>query len=131
MKDRPSYRDIRHISVDTCRIATLHYTHLNQEACMRLKIVCSTLLPCKNTLEVTTDRVVLVCRLMKGLQINVWHDSLTKYVKFLHLLGIEEEVHDVFPPHVSHLVDVTKTKPHSTSHMPIFLAVDCQVSDDS
>ncbi|KAG5598817.1 hypothetical protein H5410_030187, partial [Solanum commersonii] len=50
---------------------------------------------------------------------------------FLHSLGIDEEVHDVFLPRKSHLVgqlvDVTKTRAQDMSH-GIFLSTrDCQL----
>ncbi|KAG5589799.1 hypothetical protein H5410_040313 [Solanum commersonii] len=84
MIERPPYCDISHTLCgvnfvvwwdrvrDTGRHLTLHYGHFNLEARIWLKIVCSTLLPCKHTTDVTRERVVLVYRLMKGLPVNVW-----------------------------------------------------------
>lgn len=46
------------------------FAHLNQKARFWLKIMCSVLLPGKHTLDVIRDRVLLVCRLIKGLQVN-------------------------------------------------------------
>ncbi|KAH0655820.1 hypothetical protein KY285_030702 [Solanum tuberosum] len=83
MIERPPYRDIRHTLCGVNSIAqwdrvrdtgyhlTLHYGHFNLEAHIWLKIVCSTLLPCKHATNVTRERVVLVYRLMKGLPVNV------------------------------------------------------------
>uniref|UniRef100_M1E183 Putative plant transposon protein domain-containing protein n=1 Tax=Solanum tuberosum TaxID=4113 RepID=M1E183_SOLTU len=56
---------------DMGRHLTLHYGHLNLDAEIWLKIMSSTLLPCKHTTEVTRERVVLVYQLMKRLPINV------------------------------------------------------------
>ncbi|KAH0748141.1 hypothetical protein KY290_027373 [Solanum tuberosum] len=83
LKDKPSYRDIRHTlcgvdsnarwerSKDTGRHNTLHFASFNQVAKVWLKIVCSVFLLAKHLTDVTKDRVVLVYMLMKGMPINV------------------------------------------------------------
>ncbi|WMV41274.1 hypothetical protein MTR67_034659 [Solanum verrucosum] len=108
-----------------------------------LKIVCSTLLPCKHTTDVTRERVVPVYRLMKGLPVNVGAILKQNMIKFrtnkrwcfcygsiitryLRDLRIEEEVHDV-----CRLVDVTRTKAHDPSQGPVLTAIDRQVCNDS
>ncbi|KAH0709064.1 hypothetical protein KY284_010491 [Solanum tuberosum] len=164
MTERPPYRDIRHTLCgvnyvarwdrvrDTGRHLTLHYGHFNLEARIWLKIVCSTLLPCKHTTDVTRERVVLIYRLMKGLSVNVeaiLKQNMLKFrtnkrwrfcygsiiTRYLQALLIEEEVHDVCPPRpphlVCHLVDVTRTKVHDPSQGPVLTAIDRQARDNS
>ncbi|KAK4717796.1 hypothetical protein R3W88_016134 [Solanum pinnatisectum] len=92
LKDKPTYRDIRHTlcgvdstarwerSKDTGRHNILHFANFNQVARVWLKIVCSVLLPAKHLTEVTRDRVVFYYR---GL---ITH--------FLRAEGIEEETVD-------------------------------------
>ncbi|KAH0709236.1 hypothetical protein KY284_010663 [Solanum tuberosum] len=128
MIERPLYRDIRHTLCGVNSVAwwdrirdtgchlTLHYGHFNLEARIWLKIVCSTLLPCKHTTDVTRERVVLIYHLMKGLPVNVGDilkQNMLKFrtnrrccfcygsiiTRYLWALQIEEEVHDVSPPH--------------------------------
>ncbi|KAG5580083.1 hypothetical protein H5410_050710 [Solanum commersonii] len=83
LKENPPYRDIHHTlcgveyiarwdrSKDTGRHSTLYYANFNQVARVWLEIVCSVLLLAKHLTDVTRDRVVLVCMLMKGMLINV------------------------------------------------------------
>uniref|UniRef100_M1DXH1 Putative plant transposon protein domain-containing protein n=1 Tax=Solanum tuberosum TaxID=4113 RepID=M1DXH1_SOLTU len=83
LKEKPPYRDIRHIlcgvestarwgrSKDTRRHSTLHFANFNLISRVWLKLVCSVLLPTKHLTEVTRDRVVLVYMLIKGMPINV------------------------------------------------------------
>ncbi|KAG5606880.1 hypothetical protein H5410_028372 [Solanum commersonii] len=83
LKDKPHYRDIRHIlcgvdsnarwerSKDTGRHNTLHFASFNQVARVWLKIVCSVLLLAKHLTEVIRDRVVLLYMMIKGMPINV------------------------------------------------------------
>ncbi|KAH0717889.1 hypothetical protein KY285_013920 [Solanum tuberosum] len=83
LKDKPSYKDIRHTlcgvdstatwerSKDTGRHNILHFANFNQVARVWLKIVCSVLLPAKHLTEVTPNKVVLVYMLMKGTPIIV------------------------------------------------------------
>jgi len=126
MIKRPLYRDIRHTLCgvnfvawwdkvrDTGRHLTLHYGHLNLDARIWLKIMCSTLLPCKHMTDVTRERVVLVYRLMKGLLVNVaaiLKQNMLKFrtnkrwrfcygsiiTRYLWALLIMEKVHDVCP----------------------------------
>ncbi|KAG5628010.1 hypothetical protein H5410_013228 [Solanum commersonii] len=164
MIERPPYRDIRHTlcgvnSVvrwdrvrDMGRHLTLHYGHFNLEARIWLKIMCSTLLLCKHTTDVTRERVVLIYHLMKGLPVNVgailkqnmlkfrtnkrWHFCYGRIItRYLHALQIEEEVHDLSPPRAPHLVcrlvDVIRTKMHDSSQGPVLTAIDRQAHDDS
>uniref|UniRef100_M1DA89 Putative plant transposon protein domain-containing protein n=1 Tax=Solanum tuberosum TaxID=4113 RepID=M1DA89_SOLTU len=137
---------------DTGHHLTLHYGHFNLEARIWLKIVCSTLLPCKHTIDVTRERLVLIYGLMKGLPVNVGDilkQNMLKFrtnkrwcfcygsiiTRYLRALLIEEEVHDVCSPRaphlVCHLVDVTRTKAHDPSQGLVLTAIDRQARDDS
>uniref|UniRef100_M1DUH5 Putative plant transposon protein domain-containing protein n=1 Tax=Solanum tuberosum TaxID=4113 RepID=M1DUH5_SOLTU len=124
MIERPYYLDIRHTFCgvnsiarwdrvrDTGRHLTLYYGHFNLEVRIWLKYVCSTLLSCKHTTNVTRERVVLVYRWMKGLPMNVgaileqnmlkfrtskrWHFCYGSIInRYLRALQIEEEVRDM------------------------------------
>ncbi|KAH0754743.1 hypothetical protein KY290_025013 [Solanum tuberosum] len=137
---------------DTGRHLNLHYGHFNLEAHIWLKIVCSTLLPCKHTTDVTRERVVLIYGLMKGLPVNVGDilkQNMLKFrtnkrwrfcygsiiTRYLRAFLIKEEVHDVCSPRaphlVCHMVDVTRTKAHDPSQGPVLTAIDRQARDDS
>lgn len=162
MKDQRPYRDIRHTlcgvnsnarwdrSKYTGRHATLQYAHLNQETWVCLKIVCS-VFPSKHTSDVTWDRVVLVYRLMKGMQVNsgsVLRHNMMKFrnnkrwrfcygsllTHYMRLQGVEEEVHYLCPrraPYfVCNMVDVTKTKAQDTSYGLVLTSDDRQACDD-
>lgn len=56
---------------DTGRHLTLHYGHLNMEARVSLKIMCSTLLRGNHMIDVTRDRVVLIYHL-RGAYRSMW-----------------------------------------------------------
>ncbi|KAH0652424.1 hypothetical protein KY289_030102 [Solanum tuberosum] len=122
MIERPPYRDIRHTLCganfvarwdrvrNTGRHLTLHYGHFNLEARIWLKIVCSNLLPCRHTIDVTREIVVLVYRLMKGLPVNVgaiWKQNMLKFRTN------------------------KRTKAHDPSQGPVLTAIDRKARDDS
>ncbi|KAG5580086.1 hypothetical protein H5410_050713 [Solanum commersonii] len=152
LKDKPPYRDVRHTlcgvdlnarwewSKDTGRPNSLYFASFNQVARVRLKIVCSVLLPAKHLTKVTRDRVVLVYMLMKGKPINVWailRQSMVKFrnnmrwrfcyegliTHFLRSEDIEKEMIDIivaYHPHLTgKLVDLTRTKALDISHGPL------------
>uniref|UniRef100_M1DZ04 Uncharacterized protein n=1 Tax=Solanum tuberosum TaxID=4113 RepID=M1DZ04_SOLTU len=65
-------------------------------------------------------------------RVNSVSSLITRY---LHALEIEEEFHNVFPPHAPYLVyclvDVTRTKAHDQSQGKLLSTVDRQARDDS
>ena len=101
---------------------------------------------------VIREMVVLIYQLMKGLPVNMgtilrqnifkcktnkrWQFYYGSIItRYLWVLLIEEEVHDVCHPHaphlVRHMVNVTRTKAHDPSHGPIMTTIDRQARDDS
>jgi hypothetical protein len=164
MKEQPPYRDIRHTlcgvnsvarwdrARDTGKHTTLNFSHFNSEAKVWLKIVCSVLLPSKHMTDVTRDRVVLVYRLMRGLQVNagsVIRRNMMKFrsnkrwrfcygsmiTRFLRMSEVEEEVHDLSAPRAPHLVcklvDVTKTRGQEAAQGQVLSVADRQARDES
>ncbi|KAH0767859.1 hypothetical protein KY285_003730 [Solanum tuberosum] len=151
MIERLPYHDIRHTLCGVNSVA--RWDRVRNMARIWLKIMCSTLLPCKHTTDVTRERVVLVYRLMKVLPVNmraILKQNMLKFstnkrwclcygsiiTRYLQALQIEEEVHDVSPPPraphlVCRLVDVTRTKAHDPSQGLVLTAIDRQARDDS
>ncbi|KAH0649990.1 hypothetical protein KY284_029902 [Solanum tuberosum] len=133
MIERPLYRDIRHtlcgvnfvvrwdrVRNTRCHL-TLHYSHFNLEARIWLKIVCSNLLPCKHTTDVTREIVVLVYRLMKGLPVNVAAILKQNMLKFRTNKRWRLCYGSI----------ITRTKAHDPSQRPVLTVIDRQARDDS
>ncbi|KAG5599813.1 hypothetical protein H5410_031183 [Solanum commersonii] len=78
--------------------------------------MCSTLLPCKHTTDVTRERVVLVYRLMKGLLVNVGAILKQNMLKF----RTNKRWHFYYGSIM-----------HDPSQGPVLTIVDRQACDDS